>query len=64
MIINSYFYSCLLYTSILEMLKDDTRSKIVGDVKETIYSSSGVVTKANENVMYIGGFYYEKQRCV
>ena len=47
--------------NILEMLKDDTRSKIVGDVKETIYSSSGVVTKANENVMYIGGFYYEKQ---
>ena len=46
--------------NILEMLKDDTRSKIVGDVKETIYSSSGVVTKANENVMYIGGFYYEK----
>lgn len=47
--------------NILEMLKDDTRSKIVGDVKDTVYASSGVVTKANKNVMYIGGFYYEKQ---
>ncbi len=47
--------------NILEMLKDDTRSKIVGDVKDTVYASSGVVTNANKNVMYIGGFYYEKQ---
>lgn len=47
--------------NILEMLKDDVRSKIVGDVKDTIYASDGVILKNNKNVMYIGGFYYEKQ---
>ena len=43
------------------MLKDDVRSKIVGNVKDTVYASDGVVIKNNPNVMYIGGFYYEKQ---
>ena len=43
------------------MLKDDVRSKIVGNVKDTVYASDGVVRKNNPNVMYIGGFYYEKQ---
>ena len=43
-----------------EMLKGDLRSKIVGNVKDTIYASDGVVIKGNKNVMYIGGFYYEK----
>lgn len=47
--------------NIEEMLKDDMRSKIVGNVKDTIYASSGVVLKNNKNVMYIGGFYYEKE---
>ena len=47
--------------NVLEMLKDDLRSKIVGDVKSTVYASDGVVLKENKNVMYIGGFYYEKQ---
>lgn len=47
--------------NVLEMLKDDIRSKIVGNVEDTVYASDGVVIKNNKNVMYIGGFYYEKQ---
>lgn len=47
--------------NIYEKLKDDVRSKIVGDVVPTIYASDGVVLKNNKNVTYIGGFYYEKQ---
>ena len=43
------------------MLKDDLRSKIVGNVEDTIYASDGVVIKNNPNVMYVGGFYYENQ---
>ena len=43
------------------MLKDDLRSKIVGNVEDTIYYSDGVVIKNNPNVMYVGGFYYENQ---
>lgn len=43
------------------MLKEDLRSKIVGNVHNTIYASDGVVLKGNKNVMYIGGFYYEKE---
>ena len=46
--------------NVLEMLKDDVRSKIVGDVPSTVYASDGVVIKNNKNVMYVGGFYYEK----
>lgn len=46
--------------NVLEMLKDDTRCKIVGSVKDTVYASDGVIIKNNKNVMYIGGFYYEK----
>ena len=47
--------------NVLELLKDDIRSKIVGNVKDTVYSSDGVIIKNNKNVMYVGGFYYEKQ---
>lgn len=47
--------------NILEMLKDDIRTKIVGNVKDTVYASNGVVIKNNPNVIYIGGFYYEKK---
>ena len=47
--------------NVLEMLKDDIRSKIVGNVKDTVYASDGVIIEKNKNVMYIGGFYYEKQ---
>lgn len=47
--------------NVLEMLKDDVRSKIVGNVKDTVYASDGVVIKNNSNVMYIGGFYYERK---
>ena len=46
--------------NILEMLKDDIRTKIVGNVVDTVYASDGVIIKNNKNVMYIGGFYYEK----
>ncbi len=46
--------------NVIEMLKDDVRSKIVGDVPSTVYASDGVVIKNNKNVMYVGGFYYEK----
>lgn len=44
-----------------EMLKNDMRSKIVGDVKKTIYPSDDVILTKNPKVRYIGGFYYEKQ---
>lgn len=47
--------------NVLEMLKDDIRTKIVGNVKDTVYASDGVVIKNNKNVIYVGGFYYEKQ---
>lgn len=47
--------------NVLEMLKNDLRSKIVGNVKDTVYASNGIIIKNNKNVMYIGGFYYEKQ---
>ena len=47
--------------NVCEMLKDDIRSKIVGNVKDTVYASEGVITKGNKNVMYVGGFYYEKE---
>ena len=47
--------------NVLEMLKDDLRSKIVGNVEKTVYASKGVIIKNNKNVMYIGGFYYEKE---
>ena len=46
--------------NVLEMLKDDIRIKIVGNVVDTVYASDGVIIKNNKNVMYIGGFYYEK----
>lgn len=47
--------------NVCEMLKNDIRSKIVGNVEDTIYASDGVVLKNNKNVMYVGGFYYEKK---
>ena len=46
----------------LEMLKDDIRAKIIGDVKKFVYSSDGVKIKGNDKVLYIGGFYYEKEK--
>ena len=46
--------------NVLEMLKDDIRTKIVGNVVDTVYASDGVIIKNNKNVMYIGGFDYEK----
>ena len=47
--------------NVLKMLEDDIRSKIVGNVRNIVYASDGVIIKKNKNVMYIGGFYYEKQ---
>ena len=45
-----------------ELLKDDIRSKIIGNVKEFIYGSDGIKIKGNNNVLYLGGFYYEKDK--
>ena len=36
--------------NVLEMLKDDIRSKIVGNVKDTVYASDGVIIEKNKNV--------------
>ena len=47
--------------NVLEMLKDDIRSKIVGNVYDTVYASDGIILPSNPNVMYVGGFYYEKE---
>lgn len=47
--------------NVLEMLKDDLRSRIVGNVEDVVNNSSGVILKSNKNVMYVGGFYYEKE---
>ena len=46
----------------LTMLKSDIRSKILGNVKDFVYASSGKVIKGNKNVMYLGGFYYEEDK--
>ena len=46
--------------NVCEMLRDDVRTKIVGNVYDTVYASDGVVLESNPNVMYVGGFYYEK----
>lgn len=48
-------------SNVCELLKDDIRAKITGSVEGPIYASEGVVLKNNKNVMYIGGFYFEKQ---
>lgn len=47
--------------NVLEMLKDDLRTKIVGNVEDTVYASDGVIIKNNPKVIYVGGFYYEKR---
>lgn len=48
-------------SNVYTMLKNDIRSKLVGNVKDVVYASDGVVIKGNKNVIYIGGFYYENQ---
>lgn len=45
-----------------KLLKHDIRSKIIGDVNKFIYGSDGVIIKGNKNVLYLGGFYYEKNK--
>jgi hypothetical protein len=45
-----------------ELLKDDIRSKIIGNVKEFIYGNDGIKIKGNSNILYLGGFYYEKNK--
>lgn len=45
-----------------ELLRDDIRSKIIGNVKQFVYASDGVKIKGNENVLYLGGFYYEENK--
>ena len=46
----------------LAMLQSDTRSKIIGDTKQFVYGSDGVILKNNPNVLYLGGFYYEQPK--
>ena len=38
--------------NVLEMLKNDLRSKIVGDVKSTVYASEGVVYPLIQRELY------------
>lgn len=45
-----------------EKLKDDIRSKIIGNHKGFIYGSNGVKIRGNDNLLYIGGFYYEQEK--
>lgn len=45
-----------------DMLKDDIRSKIIGDVKKFVYGNNGVKIKENNNILYLGGFYYEEDK--
>lgn len=45
-------------------LKNDVRSKIIGDVKKFVYASEGVKIKKNKNILYLGGFYYEKNKFI
>ena len=47
--------------NVLKLLKDDIRTKIVGDVKNVVYANDGVIISDNKNVIYVGGFYYEAQ---
>ena len=46
----------------LAMLQSDIRSKIIGDTKQFVYGSDGVILKNNPNVLYLGGFYYEQPK--
>lgn len=45
-----------------EMLKDDIRSKIIGNVKDFVYGSDSVKLLRNDKVLYLGGFYYEHEK--
>ena len=45
-----------------ELLKDDIRSRIIGDVKKFVYGSNGVKIEKNNKVVYLGGFYYEENK--
>lgn len=50
------------FDNALDMLKDDIRTKIIGNVENFVYGSSGVKIAGNENVLYLGGFYYEQDK--
>jgi len=45
-----------------ELLKDDIRCKIIGNVKKFVYGNNGVKIKGNSDILYLGGFYYEKNK--
>lgn len=45
-----------------EMLKDDIRSKVIGNVTDFVYGCDGVSIKGNDQVLYLGGFYYEQDK--
>jgi hypothetical protein len=44
------------------LLKDDIRSKIVGNQKLFIYGSKPCVLEINNKIKYMGGFYYEENK--
>lgn len=54
----SKHHSVITKDNIKCMLADDVRSRLVDNIDDVLYASSGVITK-NHNVVYIGGFYYE-----
>ncbi len=50
------------FDNVEEMLKNDIRTKIIGNVKDFVYGSEGVKILGNNNVLYLGGFYYEQDK--
>lgn len=53
-------HSQITKKNIKEKLHDDVRSHLVDNINDVLYySKKGVLTK-NPNVLYMGGFYYEK----
>lgn len=50
------------FDNVEEMLKDDIRTKIIGNVKDFVYGSEGVKILGNNKVLYLGGFYYEQDK--
>ena len=46
--------------NVLDKLKDDIRSRMLGDVKKFVYSERSLLA-INPRLFYVGGFYYEKE---
>jgi hypothetical protein len=43
-----------------KMLESDIRSRLIGDVNKFVYGGKSIILKSNNNIEYIGGFYYEQ----